>query len=59
VLERRYAGGHWVRVGHDVSSSSGRLHLKLKPRRAAYFRWVYGGDETLLGARSSSVRVRR
>jgi hypothetical protein len=59
VLERRYAGGDWVRAGHDVSSSTGRLHLKQKPRRAAYFRWVYRGDETLLGARSSSVRARR
>jgi hypothetical protein len=59
VLERRYAGGDWVRVGHDVSSSTGRLHLKQTPRHAAYFRWVYGGDETLLGARSSSVRARR
>ncbi|MGN6577891.1 MAG: hypothetical protein ACTHKG_19635 [Nocardioides sp.] len=59
VLERRYAGGDWVRVGRDVSSWRGLVHLKQKPRRAAYFRWVYRGDEHLLGARSSAVRVRR
>ena len=59
VLQRRYAGHGWVRVGRDVSSSTGRVHLKQKPRRAAYFRWVYRGDELLLGTRSSAVRVRR
>ena len=59
VLQRRYAGGHWVRVGRDVSSSTGRLHLTQKPRRTAYFRWVYRGDELLLGTRSSALRVRR
>ncbi len=59
VLQRRYVGHRWVRVGRDVTSSTGRVHLTQRPRRAAYFRWVYRGDELLLGSRSAAVRARR
>jgi hypothetical protein len=59
ILQRRYAGGDWVRVGQDVSSSTGRVQHAQRPRRAAYFRWVYRGDELLLGTRSPAVRAGR
>ena len=58
TLERRYAGStRWVPVTTATTSAEGRLAVKQRPRRTAYFRWVYAGSEELLPARSAAVRA--
>lgn len=60
TLERRYAGSsRWVRVARVTSDAAGRLAVKQRPSRTAYFRWSYRGSELLLPARSASVRATR
>jgi hypothetical protein len=58
TLERRYAGStRWVRVTGATTSAEGRLAVKQRPKRTAYFRWVYAGSKELLPARSAAVRA--
>ena len=60
TLERRDVGSsRWVRVTKATSTSHGRLAVKQRPKRTAYFRWSYRGSDLLLPARSASVRVAR
>ena len=60
TLERRYAGSsRWVSVTRVTSAADGRLAVKQRPRRTAYFRWSYRGSDLLLPARSASVRAVR
>jgi hypothetical protein len=60
TLERRDAGSsRWVRVTKVTSTALGRLAVKQRPKRTAYFRWSYRGSDLLLPARSPSVRARR
>ncbi len=57
-LERRYAGStRWVRVGKAVTDRRGTVAER--PRRKAYYRWVFPGDDALKSSRSPKVRARR
>ena len=58
LLQRRYTGGRWVTVTRVTSAADGRLAVRQRPKRTAYFRWVFRGDDRLLPARSAAVRAR-
>ena len=59
-LQRKYAGSsRWVTVDMDTTDRSGAVASKERPRRTAYFRWVYKGSSTLEASRSDRVRARR
>lgn len=47
TLQYRYAGTSTWRSGTTYrTSSTGYVGVKLQPRRAVYYRWVYGGTST-------------
>jgi hypothetical protein len=59
ALQRRYVGQPWRTVARDRTDGRGRVAERDRPRRTAYYRWVFDGSDRLAASRSSSVKARR
>ena len=59
ALQRRYVGKPWRTVARDRTDGRGRVAERDRPRRTAYYRWVFEGSDHLAASRSSSVKARR
>jgi hypothetical protein len=59
ALQRRYVGKPWRTVARERTDGRGRVEERDRPRRTAYYRWVFEGSDQLAASRSSSVKARR
>lgn len=58
-LQRRYVGRDWHTIAQQRTDKQGRVAERDRPRRTAYYRWVFDGSDDLAASQSSSVKARR
>lgn len=59
TLQRRYRGDGWEVIGQETTDRAGRVAERDRPRRTAYYRWVFGGSDQLAASRSAKLRAVR
>jgi hypothetical protein len=59
ALQRRYVEKRWHTVARERTDGRGRVAERDRPRRTAYYRWVFEGSDHLAASRSSRVKARR